>query len=237
MQLDWLTSDASTLSQADSPARTPALPARAPDSPENAPVCGVSLHDSSPSLDRLGYSLRMFLASELAALTGCYPTWKRSATPHGRSWWVLATSERPTDAIESGSWPAATAGDANASGSRNLPGSQAHQGTSLTDALVRSWATPAAQDHKNDSLPPSQARRNTLPGNVIAGLPPPGPVQHEWEPPRVLPRAESRVGRDADGIPAGLLPRDRRAQLKALGNSVVPQVVEAIGRAILRVEV
>ncbi len=35
------------------------------------------------------------------------------------------------------SWPTATAGDAKSAGSRNLPGSNAHPGTSLTDAVVR----------------------------------------------------------------------------------------------------
>jgi hypothetical protein len=121
----------------------------------------------------------MFLACELEALTGCSVTWKRSVTPHGRSWWVLVTSEPRTavtgyglwltaTASEYGSqsypedpsrkrpslqtmakWPTATAGDANPSGSRNLPGSAAHPGTSLTDATVRQWATPMAQDAEN----------------------------------------------------------------------------------------
>lgn len=46
-------------------------------------------------------------------------------------------------------WPTATAGDAKGSGSRNLPGSKAHPGTSLTDATVRQpWATPLARDSR-----------------------------------------------------------------------------------------
>jgi len=40
---------------------------------------------------------------------------------------------------------------------------------SLTDAL-RCWSTPAAQDAKNDTLPDSQAIRDTLPGDIIRGL-------------------------------------------------------------------
>lgn len=176
MQLPLLDSDPSTALPEGFRAPTPASPARAPDSPENTPVCGVTLHDWSPSADPLGYSLRMYLASELAALTGCSPIWKRSATPHGRSWWVLTTLGRRTSASESGSWPTATAT------------SKAHPGVSLTDAVVhgltaqdtadrsRQWATPAAQDHKNDTLPASQAARDTLPGNVLAGLPDPAPT-------------------------------------------------------------
>ena len=41
-------------------------------------------------------------------------------------------------------WPTATCGDAKRSGSRTLPGSKAHPGTSLTDATVRAWPTPTA---------------------------------------------------------------------------------------------
>jgi DNA (cytosine-5)-methyltransferase 1 len=44
--------------------------------------------------------------------------------------------------------------------------------------------------------------------------------------------AEPRLGLVPDGLPVGLAARDRRARLKALGNAVVPQVAEAIGRAI-----
>jgi hypothetical protein len=39
-------------------------------------------------------------------------------------------------------WPTATEGDSRSSGSRNLPGSQAHQGTSLTDAVGRKKLNP-----------------------------------------------------------------------------------------------
>ena len=62
-------------------------------------------------------------------------------------------------------------------------------------------------------------------GRVLDGLPDrlhgrwpagPGEQQHDWEPPRL-----------ARGV------KDRTKRLKALGNAVVPQVVEVIGRAIL----
>jgi DNA (cytosine-5)-methyltransferase 1 len=55
---------------------------------------------------------------------------------------------------ESSSWPTATAGDAKSSGSRNLEGSKAHQGVSLTDAVrfgnsttPRRWPTPTANQY------------------------------------------------------------------------------------------
>jgi DNA (cytosine-5)-methyltransferase 1 len=61
----------------------------------------------------------------------------------------------------------------------------------------------------------------------------PGCPPHDWEPPRTV---ESPVGRRTHGVSARLAGTRWRAELKALGNAVVPQVVEVIGRAILTVE-
>jgi hypothetical protein len=83
--------------------------------------CGEKCTGSCASCDPVGYSLRTSLGSELTARTGCSVTWKRRATPAGRSWWVLAMSAPPTDATASGSSDA---------------------GTTLTDATVRMWPTP-----------------------------------------------------------------------------------------------
>lgn len=57
----------------------------------------------------------------------------------------------------------------------------------------------------------------------------PGEPQHAWEAPRL---AEPGLGLAAHGLPGRLARRDRKRRLKALGNAVVPQVAEAIGRAI-----
>lgn len=73
----------------------------------------------------------------------------------------------------------------------------------------------------------------------------PGEPQHGWEAPRVVhsPTAatacdarqpESPLGRATDGLSRRLAGRHRRAALKALGNACVPQVVELIGRTIVR---
>jgi DNA (cytosine-5)-methyltransferase 1 len=71
----------------------------------------------------------------------------------------------------------------------------------------------------------------------------PGEHQQAWEPPRVLRRAESGVGRDigrttdrVDGRADAPQRSNRRARLAAIGNCVVPQVAELIARAIRRVE-
>lgn len=86
----------------------------------------------------------------------------------------------------------------------------------------------------------------------------PGEQQHGWEEPRVVHAASREVGATrlareeasriegspepslgsaVDGLSERLSGRHRRAALKALGNSVVPQVVEAIGRMIMEQEV
>jgi DNA (cytosine-5)-methyltransferase 1 len=62
---------------------------------------------------------------------------------------------------------------------------------------------------------------------------PPGEPQHDWEEPRTV---ESPLGRAAHGVSARLARARWRAELKALGNAVVPQVVEVIGRAIMEIE-
>lgn len=61
----------------------------------------------------------------------------------------------------------------------------------------------------------------------------PGEPQRPWEEPRTV---ESPLGRATHGVSARLACARWRAELKALGNAVVPQVVEVIGRAMLAVE-
>lgn len=56
-------------------------------------------------------------------------------------------------AARAAAWPTPTAGDAKSSGSRNLEGSGAHAGTSLTDAVrpdrAKAWPTPTARDSRS----------------------------------------------------------------------------------------
>lgn len=61
----------------------------------------------------------------------------------------------------------------------------------------------------------------------------PGQPQYEWEEPRTI---ELQVGESVAGLSLRLARRHRVAALKALGNAIVPQVAEVIGRAILQME-
>jgi DNA (cytosine-5)-methyltransferase 1 len=61
----------------------------------------------------------------------------------------------------------------------------------------------------------------------------PGEPQHEWEEPRL---AQFSMGGATHGLPERLARRWNRESLKALGNSVVPQVVAVIGQAIAEVD-
>ena len=58
----------------------------------------------------------------------------------------------------------------------------------------------------------------------------PGQPQYEWEQPRIV---KLPVGESAAGLSERLARRHRVASLKALGNAIVPQVAEILGRAIM----
>jgi len=70
---------------------------------------------------------------------------------------------------EATAWATPTAGDSKASGSRNVAGSKAHAGVSLTDLVTtgdshgRAWATPTSRDWK-DGDPSEKVATNSLLG-------------------------------------------------------------------------
>jgi len=94
-------------------------------------------------------------------------------------------------------WPTATAGDANSSGSRNLEGSNAHPGTSLTpkaadgrskgtggspdhglDAMARAgllWGTPTTRDWKDGACRDANVPTNGLLARQVTRVGPPDP--------------------------------------------------------------
>lgn len=124
-------------------------------------------------------SLLKMCAEALAAacLTRSQVTWNLRATKCSRSYILLSLSERPISAIECSYWPTASASDNRARKPSETPhltknGTLRHlnpegQQSAMRLSQVVLWATMAAQDHKNSSLPASPAKRDTLPGNVL----------------------------------------------------------------------
>src|SRR6185312_14394067 len=86
-------SDTLISSPADSPVRISPQQGAEPDFTEAGPASGSNSSALSTSAFLLGLLLRTRLCSEYEALTSCSKAWKRQATPHGRSWWVLTTRE------------------------------------------------------------------------------------------------------------------------------------------------
>lgn len=161
--------------RADSPARTSPRRARGRGSRASDPACGGSFFDLLTPVGRHGCSLRTSLLSELAELTTCSLRWRESATPAGRSWWVLGRSERSTSETASGSWPTATSSGFEAADLDRLLerreqckktarngngfGLTINQAVRLHEAGM--WPTPATRDWKDKgSEPAAQARKS-----------------------------------------------------------------------------
>lgn len=86
------------------PARTSAaLIQRAKALKASAPASSSKPSASSESAALVGSLLKTALISELGALTPCSLRWRQSATPAGRSWFVLETSEPTTNGRDAGS--------------------------------------------------------------------------------------------------------------------------------------
>lgn len=159
-QLDMWTS-----SPAGFPVRTSAAQAAAPDSTEPDPGCGSKCDESCARCGPFGSLLKTSLLFELGALTGSCLTWKRSASPAGRSWWVLDISEQPTDAIESGSsgddWPTPTA-TSYGSSNNGCPGDgreeYATKGKPSLEGMANQWPTPRASLNEQRQTKPSPSQ-------------------------------------------------------------------------------
>lgn len=129
-------------SRAASPAKMCPSPERERESTASGPGCGESTQGSSENSDPVGSLLRTCLLSELAVLTGCSATWKLSATPAGRSWWVLRTSAPSTGDDGSGSSLGPTP---TVTGNNNRRGVSDTSGDGLATAIKSSLGpTPTA---------------------------------------------------------------------------------------------
>jgi hypothetical protein len=156
--------------------KTLASPAQAPASTARAQDCGASTLASWARYDRDSSAWKTRQLSLLEASTACSATWPRWGMMRSGECWERTPLEHLIGVKESGSWdtyPTPTAGDAKSSGSRNVEGSRAHAGVSLTDFARDDggrgrWPTPTAQDAANNGGT-SQLARQTPPLNAVAG--------------------------------------------------------------------
>jgi hypothetical protein len=141
-----------TSSPEASPA-SPGLPLESSRARQMTATSGLNCIDLWFPSGPVGGFLRTCLASSVwrVALTGYSLTWKRAATPQGRSLYRLRLSGPTTAAIESGLWP--TPSESDTQGSRTLP-----EGTTATGQrpdgkkaqvglpnAVMMWATPRVE--------------------------------------------------------------------------------------------
>lgn len=119
--------------------------------------------------DPVGSLLRTCLLSALAERTLCSGTWSDSATPHGRSWWVLSTSALPTAGTGCSSWVTPAAKEPGLSADRIVDRNgqtpqhlnqrlyDKHTGRMVQDGFIQqvqiaaNWPTPNAADSERQS--------------------------------------------------------------------------------------
>lgn len=120
-------------------AKTSALPEKASGLKVSEAVFGANLPGLSAKSAQLGSLLKTSLRCEIEERTRFSVTWKRSATPGGRVWWVLSMSERRIKETGSGLLPTPRAEGKDAMGR--------DASKSLLTA-VRFWPTPNTVDAK-----------------------------------------------------------------------------------------
>lgn len=114
-------------------------------------------------------------------------------------------------------WPTPTAGDGKSAGSRNLPGSAAHAGVSLTDAVIhggsstpRAWPTPRAEDSE------STGAHRGVPDTLTSAV-------REWPTPCATPYGRQKTGTEGAAIRPSL-----ETHVKKVGMQLNPDWVEAL---------
>lgn len=131
------------------PAKTSHAPtSKAGASTENDLVSSSRPSELSGKSGPFGDALRTLLTQELEERTGFVLRWKRSATPSGRSWWVLGTPGHRTDGTASGSslLPTPVKSDAALAGSRDYQSPNRNPGQTLSDLWLGYLPTPRASD-------------------------------------------------------------------------------------------
>ena len=111
--------------------------------------CGTTPYESSTRPEPPPSSSRTSPDSASGvSLSSCATLTDAGSMSNGTCFLRPRSAHLISESASSCSLPTPTVGDSRASGNRNLPGSNAHKGTSLTDAIVR-YPTPKARDHRS----------------------------------------------------------------------------------------
>lgn len=109
-------------------------------------------------------------------------------------------------------WPTPVVTDSVGAGNRNLPGSKAHAGLSLTDVVTggqaprRQWATPAARDTRSEECSEAyrESRNGETRGKPLAWQVREDAIQDDWSTPTCRDKESlAKVTRGANATPGG----------------------------------
>lgn len=112
----------------------------------------------------VGLLVKTLLESSTWNSTVTYLTWKAKATPRGRLLFQLAPSMPDTEETGCGLLPTPTSQNAKHGAATDW---EIENRPNHLHVIAALWPTPAAQDAKNATLPPSQIDRDTLPGAIL----------------------------------------------------------------------
>ena len=175
-------------------------------------ISGLNILGLSKNVGHLGLLEKMLLASSTWASTPCLMTWKALGTPQGRLIFQLARLALHITDEGCGLLPTPQAGDERAA----LTGTQNQL---MLSHIAKIWPTPTARCYKGGGGGNNEEGRkeSSRYARLACGEP-----ESTWE-------IEPGMGRVANGVPS------RVDRIKALGNAVIPQIPEIIGRAIMSV--
>jgi hypothetical protein len=204
----------------DSPAPISAWPAKVQASTARTASSGSRWLESLATFDRDSLQWKTWQLCLDGELDEFSETWPRSGMIVSGIAYQLPPLEPLTDATGSGllptpaaiSWPTPTAGDAQASGSRNGTTSKAHPGISLTDAVRgdggtgRLWPTPTAKlgdpkrgmPHPPHAMRRMQSGRRNLDDAVVLW---PTPAARDYRYPNTSPYSARGGGTKGEQLP------------------------------------
>ena len=166
------------------PARTSALPAKAPDWPANDPASGAN---TPGSLARYDPATSLWKTSQLCLDGGretFSETWPRSGTMRSGTAYRLPVLVRLTNATGSGLWPTPHGMGQDGHGSELSMAARVSLGLSDSERSKaktprQHWPTPTAEDGESKGM--SAKRRMTrAPDNLATAVRFPSPASRDW---------------------------------------------------------